>query len=148
VEDSLQNGLRISAGEHPLTLRQFLPATGRTRASNLLAGRLLPTVTLAAIGPVTQDPDGFIAATVTINGFLLGRNEDAILIGLYRDGAVAHLFDIVKPLPGPGDPSDNQQQLVLGIPFTARVEPGNYQLIVLVNAQQARQSPTVALVPP
>ena len=88
-----------------------------------------------------------MTATVTINGFLLGRNEDAVLVGLFRDGAVAHLFDIVKPLPAPGDPPDNQQQLTLSIAPAARVLAGSYQLIVIVNGQQARQSPTVALVP-
>src|SRR5690606_17433016 len=120
VETVLQSGTYISAGEHPIVVRQSLPATGRSRASNIVVGRLLPTVASAVSGPVAVDVNGHVTATITIDGFLLGRNEDAILVGLYRDGAVAHLFDIVKPLPAPGDPPDNQQQLTLGIAATAR----------------------------
>ena len=147
VEALLQSGTYIAAGEHPIVVKQQLPATGRARASNIVVGRLLPTVAGAAVGPVAVDLNGHVTATITINGFLLGRNEDAILVGLYREGAVAHLFDIVKPLPAPGDPPDSQQQLTLNIAAPARVSPGSYQLIVIVNGQQARQSPTVALVP-
>jgi hypothetical protein len=147
VESLLESGTYLSAGEHPLVVRQFLPATGRSRASNTLLGRLLPTLAGATTGPVTVDGSGHISASVTIDGFLLGRNEDAILVGLYRDGAVAHLFDIVKPLPAPGDPPDAQQQLTLAITAAARVLPAAYQLIVIVNGQQARQSPAIALVP-
>jgi hypothetical protein len=147
VETLLQSGAYLSAGEHPIVVKQQLPASGRSRASNIVVGRLLPTVTSAATGPVAVDLSGHVTVTVTLNGFLLGRNEDAILVGLYRDGAVAHLFDIVKPLTAPGDPPDNQQQLTLSIAPAARVSVGSYQVIVIVNGQQARQSPAVALVP-
>ena len=143
VETLLRSGTYISAGEHPLVIKQFLPATGRYRASNILVGRLRPTLTGATTGPVIVDGSGFVTATVTINGFLLGKNEDAILVALYRDGAVAHLFDIVKPVPAM--PPDDQQTLTLNIAPTARVSAGAYQLIVIVNAQQSPQSPTVAL---
>ena len=147
VETLLQSGTYISAGEHPLVIKQYLPASGRSRASNILIGGLLPTITDATTGPVTVDASNRVSCTVTINGFLLGRNEDAILVALYRNGAVAHLFDIVKPVPALGDPPDNQQQLRLKIETTARVLAGAYQLIVVINGQQARQSPTVALTP-
>ena len=60
---------------------------------------------------------------------------------------MADLFDIVKPVPALGDPPDNQQQLRLKIETTARVLADAYQLIVLINGQQGRQSPTVALTP-
>lgn len=145
VETLLQAGIYISAGEHPLVIKQFMPATGRSRASNIVIGRLLPTVTSASTGPVTIDGFGNVSATVTINGFLLGRNEDAILVALFRNGTVQHLFDIVKPLPLPGDPPDTQQQLTLAIAASARVPTGVYQVILIVNGQQAPQSPAVAL---
>jgi hypothetical protein len=147
VPTLLQSGTYISAGEHALVVKQYLPATGRTRASNMILGRLLPTVTSAVTAPVVVDLNGHITAVVTLSGFLLGRNEDAILVGLYRDGAVAHLFDIVKPLPAPGDPPDNQQQLTLNITASAHVLVGSHQFIVIVNGQQARQSPTLVLAP-
>ena len=113
VETLLQSGTYISAGEHPLVIKQYLPATGRYRASNMLVGGLLPTSPMPRTGPVAVDASNQVSSTITINGFLLGRNEDAILVALYRNGAVAHLFDIVKPVPAPGDPPDNQQQLRL-----------------------------------
>lgn len=147
VETVLQSGTLISAGEHPLVLRQFLPATGRSRASNTVLGRLLPTVNSAAVGPVAVDAALNVTATIDFTGFLLGRNEDTILVALYRNGAVANLFDIVKPLPAPGDPPDNQQQLTLSITPTARVLQGTYQVIVIVNGQQSPQSPAVVLAP-
>lgn len=147
VEAGLEGGTLISAGEHPLVLRQFLPGSRRYRASNLLSGRLLPTVTGATTGAVVEDGDHFVETTVTVTGFLLGRNEDAILAALYRNGQATHLFDVVKPSPGPGDPPDNQQQFSFLIPLAARVLRGTYQLIVLVNSQQARRSPLLVLEP-
>jgi hypothetical protein len=147
VESSLQSGTYISAGERPLQVRQYLPSTGRYRASNLLVARLLPTVTSASVGAVTADAAGHISCNLTISGFLLGRNEDSILVALYQNGSVANLFDIVKPLPGPGDPPDAQQQLTLALTPTEKVKAGSYQLITLVNGQQARQSPTLRLAP-
>lgn len=147
VETMLQSGTYLSAGEHPIVIKQYLPATGRSRASNIVVGRLQPTVTNAAVGAVAVDANNHVDCSVTVDGFLLGRNEDAILVALYRDGSVAHLFDVVKPLPAPADPPDNQQQFTLVIAPAARVLPGPYQLIVIVNGQQARQSPAVALVP-
>lgn len=148
VDPALGSGTQISAGEHPVTLRQFVPATGRYRTSNLLAGRLVPSLDSVAVGGLAADVNGNVAATLTFAGRLLGRNEDAILVALYRDGAVARMFDIVKPLPGLGDPPDDQQSLTLAILFPARVRPGAYQVILVVNGSQARQSPTINLVPP
>jgi Pvc16 N-terminal domain len=147
VETLLQSGTYLSAGEHPLVIKQYLPATGRYRRSNTLVGGLLPTITGAMTGPIAVDAGNHVSTTITINGFLLGRNEDAILVALYRNGVVAHLFDIVKPVPLASDPPDNQQQLQLNIVTSAEVLPHSYQLIVVINGQQARQSPAVALTP-
>lgn len=143
VDTYLQSGTYISAGEQPVVIKQFVPETGRSRSSNIVLGHLLPTVASAATGPVTIDGSGNVTVDITINGFLLGRNEDSILVALYRDGAAAHVFDVVKPLP---PPIDNQQQLTVSITSAAKVATGPYQLIVIVNGQQAPQSPTVALV--
>jgi hypothetical protein len=147
VETSLRSGVLISAGEHPLVLKQYLPTTGRRRASNLLAASLLPTVTGANPGTITVDAEQNVSGSVTIDGFLLGRNDDAVLVALYRGGSVLRMLDVVKPEPGSGAPPDDQQQLVLEIKPEHRVPVGSYQLIVVVNGQQARQSPTVDLVP-
>jgi hypothetical protein len=147
IEETLGTGAIISAGDHPLFLRQYLPGTGRSRSSNLLVGRLLPTVDAAAVGAFVDDGAGNLSGDITITGQLLGRNEDTILAALYRDGAVLHGFDIVKPLPGPGDPPDPQDQMILTIPASSRVRAGSYLLLVIVNGQQARHSPPVMLAP-
>jgi hypothetical protein len=147
VENSLQSGTILSAGEHPLVLKQFLPDSRRYRNSNLLIAALLPTLTSVVAGAFTADLAGFLSGTLTLDGFLLGRSEDAILIALYQNGAVANLFDIVKTAPNPGDPPDVQQQLVLAISTAARVRAGTYQVMVVVNGQQARQSPGITLAP-
>jgi Pvc16 N-terminal domain len=147
IETALGSGALISAGEHPLFLRQYLPATGRTRASNLLVGRLLPTVTSVVVGAFADDGAGNLSGAITINGLLLGRNEDTILVALYRDGAVAHTFDVIKPLPAPGDPPDPQMQFTLNIPASAAVRAGSYLLLIIVNGQQARHSPSITLAP-
>lgn len=147
VESALQSGTLLSAGEHPLLLRQLLPATGRTRASNTVLGRLLPTVITATPGVFTADAQAFLSGAVTITGFLLGRSDDSILVALQRDGTVAHLFDITLPVPAPGDPPETQQQLVLTIVSDAHVFAGTYRVLVVVNGQQARQSPSLVLAP-
>lgn len=143
VPTALQSGSVISAGEHPLVLKQYLPATGRYRPSNLVVGALLPTVTAVVAAGLAIDLSGFMSGTLTVSGFLLGKPEDAILLALYRDGAVAHLFEIVKTPP---PPPDLQQQLVLTLAATSRVLSGRYQVMLIVNGQQARQSPNVDLV--
>jgi hypothetical protein len=147
IEETLGSGAIISAGEHPLFLRQYLPDTGRSRSSNLLVGRLLPTVEAAAVGAFVDDGEGNLAGEITITGRLLGRNEDTILAALYRGGTVVHGFDIIKPVPAPGDPPDPQDQMILTIPASARVRAGSYLLLVIINGQQARHSPPVVLAP-
>ena len=147
VENSLQSGTLLSAGEHPLILKQFLPDSRRYRNSNILIGALLPTLSTVTPGIFVADIAGSLSGAITLDGFLLGRNEDAILVALYQNGTVAHLFDIVKTAPLPGDPPDMQQQLILTIANTARVRAGTYQVMVVVNGQQARQSPAITLAP-
>ena len=121
----IANGTAISAGEHPLVARRRLSPT-RTRSSNLLVARLLPTVTGA----------NFVAGTLTINGRLLGTGHDDVVVAFYQDGRTVRLFDAVTP-------AANQQTLtVTGI---TGVPPGQYRVILRVNNQQAKASPTVTV---
>ena len=121
----IADGTAISAGEHPLVARRRLSPT-RTRSSNLLAARLLPTVTGA----------NFVAGTLTINGRLLGTGSDDVVVAFYQEGRTVRLFDAVTP-------SANQQTLtVTGI---TGVPPGQYRVILRVNNQQAKASPTVTV---
>ena len=121
----IADGTATSAGEHPLTARRRLSPT-RTRSSNLLAARLLPTVTGA----------NFAAGTLTINGRLLGTGHDDVVVAFYQEGITVRLFDAVTP-------AANQQTLtVTGI---TGVPPGQYRVILRVNNQQAKASPTVTV---
>ncbi|MEW5787790.1 MAG: DUF4255 domain-containing protein [Pseudomonadota bacterium] len=131
TEGPIAAGSTLSAGEHPLLVRQLMP-NNRYRSSNLLTARLLPVLESANLA----------AGTLTLGGLLLGTVDDDILVAFYRDGATVRVFDTA--VPGP-----TQKQLTLaGVvaqappgPFTA----GDYRVVLLVNGQQARMSPTVTV---
>ena len=122
-------GTAISAGERPLVVRRRLSAT-RTRSSNLLAARLLPTVTDASIG----------GNDLVITGRLLGTDADDVVVAFYRNGRAVRLFDVVTT-------SADQQTLtvkdVTGVPDA--VPAGQYRAILRVNNQQAKTSPMVTV---
>ena len=123
VEGPIAAGGTVSAGEHPLMLRQRLP-NGRFRTSNMRVVSLLPVVSHVTIGV-----DG-----LSVTGVLLGRAKDDIVVALYRDGKVAQLpFDDVSV-------TANQKSLVVSS-ATSGTAPGEYQVIVRINGQQARRSP-------
>jgi hypothetical protein len=118
-------GTAISAGEHPLFVRRRLSAT-RTRSSNLLVVRLLPTVITASM-----DADNLV-----LTGLLLGTDADDVVVAFYQDGRTVRLFDVVTPTP-------NQQKLT--VPGVGALPAGSYRPILRVNNQQARASPMVTL---
>ena len=70
----------------PLVVRRRLSAT-RTRSSNLLVARLLPTLTSAAVAGVD----------LLLTGVLLGADTDDVMVALYReaDGVTVRMFDTV-----------------------------------------------------
>ncbi len=124
----IASGTTLSAGELPLLVRRRLSPT-RTRASNLLAARLLPTLDSAA----------FVAGDLQLQGRLLGTDSDDILVLLYRetDGATVHRFDAVTT-------AVDQQTLI--VPGAQAVVPaGTYRIILQVNNQQAKSSPRVVV---
>jgi hypothetical protein len=120
------SGTALSAGELPLVVRRRLSPT-RTRSSNLLAARLLPTVSSAAL----------VAGDLTLTGVLLGDDADDVVVAFYQDGRTVRLFDVVAT-------SVNQQTLGITGVGTA-VPAGTYRAVVLVNGQQARSSPAVVV---
>jgi len=123
---SIASGTVISAGEHPLVVRRRLSAT-RTRSSNLIAARLLPTCSGAAI----------VAGNLVLTGFLLGSDADDVVVALHQEGHTVRMFDVVVA-------SANQQ--TLSVPSaTSAVPAGTYRTILRVNNQQAKASPTVVL---
>lgn len=124
----IASGTTLSAGEMPLVVRRRLSPT-RTRSSNLLAARLLPTVNSAAL----------VAGTLQLQGLLLGDDTDDVIVLLYResDGVTVHRFDTVTTV------ADQQALSVAGA--AAAVPPGSYRVILWVNNQQAKASPSVVV---
>ena len=119
-------GTAISAGERPLVVRRRLSPT-RTRSSNLLAARLLPTVTGGSI----------VAGDLVMNGRLLGTATDDVIVAFYQDGRTVRVFDVVTTA------ADQQTLKVTGV--TGSVPAGQYRAILRVNNQQAKTSPTVTV---
>ncbi|KEF42617.1 MAG: hypothetical protein ER33_04970 [Cyanobium sp. CACIAM 14] len=121
-------GTALSAGELPLIVRRRLSAT-RRRSSNLLAASLLPTLATAAL----------VSGDLVLTGLLLGEDSDDVLIAFHRssDGATVRTFDGVTT-------TADQQRLT--VPGAAAAAPaGTYRVILLVNNQQARSSPSVTV---
>jgi hypothetical protein len=131
----------LSAGEVALSVRQEV-SPGRYRGSNLLLGKLLPTVSaVTPLGLVLNVTS--VSGQIRFDGRLLGRADtDDVRVALYQDGRVIRTFD-----SGFANNAD-QTQLTLTIPAIAPVPQGDYLAILLVNGQQARRAPTVHLAIP
>ena len=124
----IASGTTLSAGEMPLVVRRRLSPT-RTRTSNLLAARLLPTLNSAAL----------VAGDLQLQGLLLGDDTDDVIVLFYResDGVTVHLFDTVTTA------ADQQTLTVAGA--GAAVPAGSYRVILRVNNQQSKASPSVVV---
>jgi Pvc16 N-terminal domain len=136
VNGSIAAGTLMSAGSHPLYVRQTLPS-GRFRSSNLLIGNLLPTLTSASSSALVNVGGGRVRGHLQINGQLLGAASDDVLVAFYRNGAVERMFDDVTS-------NASQTQLNLSVATPQALPSGNYRIILRVNGQQARNSPEVA----
>ena len=124
----IASGTTLSAGEMPLVVRRRLSPT-RTRSSNLLALRLLPTLTGATL----------VGANLQLQGVLLGNDTDDVIVVFYRplDGATVRMFDTVTT-------AANQQTLTV-LNAATGVPAGTYRVILRVNNQQAKASPSVVV---
>jgi hypothetical protein len=124
----IASGTTLSAGEMPLVVRRRLSPT-RTRSSNLLAARLLPTLNSAAL----------VAGDLQLQGLLLGGDSDDVIVLFYResDGVTVHLFDTVTTA------ADQKTLTVAGA--AAAVPAGTYRVILRVNNQQPKASPAVVV---
>lgn len=144
----LLTGDVISAGGQPLTVGQALSPT-RTRRSNVLVANLLPTVStaaffggltiIAAAPPVPELAHG----TIHLTGALLGRDDDDVLLALYRDGQTVRAMDYFMPdasIPGTA-PAQARKRIVMAA--ADAVPHGTYNVILRVNGAQAKQSPTL-----
>jgi hypothetical protein len=129
----IADGTAISAGEHPVIVRRRLSAT-RTRSSNLVAARLLPTLSVAAI----------VGGDLVLTGRLLGTDADDIVVAMVQDGRTVRQFDTFNTSGSPAPPPWQQKLTVPGV--AALMDPGVYRVVLRVNNQQARFSPSVTVV--
>ena len=153
VNGALSAGGVISAGSHPVSVVQTLPA-GRRRSSNLLVGDLLPILSSADVDPASfslaSPPPSTtrVFGNIDLTGRLLAGTEDDILVALYRDGVIVKMLDeefnfTVPQPPPPPDPPWTRIRLEMKEPDA--VPPGRYRIILRVNGQQAKNSPEVEL---
>lgn len=143
----LLTGDVISAGGHALSVAQAVTPT-RRRRSNVLVANLLPTlggVTFPAAPTVIPLPLPERAhATLALTGLLLGRDDDDVILALYRDGQTARTMDYFMKdasIPGPPAPAQTRKRIVML--NTDAVVRGQYHVILRVNGQQAKQSPAI-----
>lgn len=124
----IASGGTLSAGELPLFARRRL-TTGKLRSSNLIGVRLLPRL----------DTANWVLNDLVLAGQLLGKAEDDVLVLLQRaaDGSTAWLFDTFVH-------AADQQSLRL-VDAASQAPAGSYRLVLLVNGQQARNSPAVVV---
>ena len=140
VGSTVASGLTIGAGEHPLVVRQLLPI-GRYRSSNMLTGRLRPTLT--SVTPaivVNAGPPATVTGTLTFAGNLLGRDVDDVRVAFTRDGTTVRVVDVTASA------ATDQTSLAVSLPVGAgALPPGVYRVVLVVNGIQAINSPAVSL---
>jgi hypothetical protein len=135
VNGAIAGGAVMSAGDHPLFVRQTLPS-GRFRSSNLLVGNLVPTLTTATPSGLANIGGGKVRGNLQLTGLLLGTAADDVLVAFYRNGAVERMFDAVTT-------NATQTQLDLTVSAAQALASANYRIILRVNGQQARSSPEI-----
>jgi hypothetical protein len=147
VSPSLEAGNIVSAGTLTLQVAQQITPSRRRRSDPLIAG-LLPRLDSAVVNPgdivriQPANPDSPVRAIITLNGVLLGREEDDVFVALYGEAGVVQMFDAFLR------PTTDQTVLVLDMPQAKAVLQADYRVILRVNGRQARNSPTVHLVAP
>jgi hypothetical protein len=148
IDGTIADGSVISAGNYPVSVVQAL-SNGKYRASNLLVGSLLPILESAEFSP-SSEPD--VYGEITLAGTLLGGEEDDIIVALYQNSEVVRMFDdftdYFEELSDGGITSD-QTQLIFSIEESDDgpvVPPGTYRIILRVNGQQAKASPSVEII--
>jgi hypothetical protein len=147
LDPAVADGEHLSAGSHAVVVGQRL-STGRERKSNVLAGGVRPRLDTAVVDQLARvnpaDAASPVRGRVTLDGALLGAAADDVYAAFYRDGVVAHFVDeFERPATVPA-----QTRLRLTLTNDTALPPGDYNLILRVNGQQARNAPLVRLVGP
>ncbi len=145
VDKAIIGASSISAGSHPVTVVLTLPGTGKKRKSNTVIGNLVPTLNTVVVGTAIIDDIGPPLKShrdIDLTGTLLGLDSDDTLLAFYCDGKVQKMFDVLIDSAGP--PAQQTGQRLVMVPANA-VPEGEYNMILIVNGQQAPQSPKVIM---
>jgi hypothetical protein len=140
-DEDVNHGTVIAAGSHALTVCQSL-TTGTVRSSNLLEVKLLPVITAVEVALGTEAD---IFRTIDMTGKLLGTDRDDVFVALYRDTRAVKLYDQVFEDLAPPHSDPNLMRRRLKIHNDEAVPVGQYQIILKVNGQQAKNSPLIDL---
>ncbi len=150
VDETLARGHALSAGSHAIRAIRTLPDGGR-RTGNSLLGNLAPNLKTAVAGPLSLVSGSggvdVVTGDVTLTGALLGTDRDEIIAALYANGKVVKAIQLIAPPPPASTVLPTQVERTLTITTSDRVPPGAYRLILLVNSQQAANSPELNLTP-
>lgn len=133
ITAALSDTAPLSAGSYPVTAVRILP-TGRRFASNALLGHLLPSLTGAAHGPLT-DSGGKLHGDLLLTGKRLGGPDDSIFVAFYREGATALLFEAIGTAA--------QDTLTVTVTPDQALTAGTYYILLRVNGEQALNSPEI-----
>lgn len=142
VDQSLADGVRLSAGSLTISVVQPLP-NGRRRTSNPEIGGLRPRCDDAVPSGLTRtvpaDPASPVFGNLDVTGALLGTADDEVYLVFHDGRAVVAMFDdFVRPA---GPPFQTAFQLQV---LQARaIPPGEYRVLLRVNGEQAVTSPLV-----
>jgi hypothetical protein len=133
----------ISAGSHPVTVVQTLDGTGRKRKSNAFIGNLVPSLKTAKATKVVEAEPLKNQYEIDLTGVLLGDDDDDTILAFYKDGRVVKMFDVFELNPASPVPGQTERKLIFQP--ADLIGPGEYNLILIVNGQQAPRSPKVTL---
>lgn len=137
VDGNISGGKIISAGSQPITVTQTLP-NKRRRSSNVLIGNLLPTLDKVSYSLNLFNPDN-ILCNLKLFGTLLGTSQDDVFVGLYQEGKTIKLLDNFTDL---SIPQGTQTEIEFSFSLSD-IKNGAYRVILVVNGQQAKNSPEV-----
>jgi len=147
-DDKIASGKTISAGVHPLHL--VLKKGSRfKRVGNTLLIPVRPRLETAVVAALDTSNPAQVLGQIRMTGLLLGTDRDDILVCLLQEGIATYCLEgDGVPLPEPLPSGAVQTQLVFTMKAEHRIVAGRYQLLLIVNGEQAENCPEIRLTNP